>query len=202
MVWGGAMNMSPADDLLIRVERTLDLDSEGQLVASVLSKKAAAGSTHVVIDIPTGPTAKVRSQADAQSLLRGLQLTAHALGLTLHGLISDGSQPVGRGVGPALEALGLRVLLAQDGLEAVERLQDDPRAIDLVLMDLTMPRMDGKEAFQAMRRIRPDLRVILSSGYNEQESLQSFLGRGLAGFLQKPYTLEALRTALRKALEP
>ena len=104
MVWGGAMNMSPADDLLIRVERTLDLDSEGQLVASVLSKKAAAGSTHVVIDIPTGPTAKVRSQADAQSLLHGLQLTAHALGLTLHGLISDGTQPVGRGVGPALEA--------------------------------------------------------------------------------------------------
>lgn len=104
MTWGGAMNMSPADDLLIRVERTLDLDSEGQLVASVLSKKLAAGSTHVVIDIPTGPTAKVRSQAEAQSLLHALQRTAHAIGLKLHGLISDGSQPVGRGVGPALEA--------------------------------------------------------------------------------------------------
>lgn len=104
MAWGGAMNMSPADDLLIRVERTLDLDSEGQLVASVLSKKVAAGSTHVVIDIPTGPTAKVRSQAEALSLLHALQLSAHAMGLKLHGLISDGSQPVGRGVGPALEA--------------------------------------------------------------------------------------------------
>ena len=104
MTWGGAMNMSPADDLLIRVERTLDLDSEGQLVASVLSKKLAAGSTHVLIDIPTGPTAKVRSQAEAQSLLHALQRTAHAIGLKLHGLISDGSQPVGRGVGPALEA--------------------------------------------------------------------------------------------------
>ena len=104
MVWGGAMNMSPADDLLIRVERTLDLDSEGQLVASVLSKKAAAGSTHVVIDIPTGTTAKVRSQAEAQSLLRALQLTGRAIGLRLHGLITDGGQPVGRGVGPALEA--------------------------------------------------------------------------------------------------
>ncbi len=104
MVWGGAMNMSPADDLLIRVERTLDLDSEGQLVASVLSKKAAAGSTHVVIDIPTGPTAKVRSHAEAQSLLRALQLTGHAIGLQLHGLVTDGGQPVGRGVGPALEA--------------------------------------------------------------------------------------------------
>ena len=59
IVWGGSVRLSPADDILIRVERPLDLDSEGQLVASVLSKKAAAGSTHVLIDLPVGPTAKV-----------------------------------------------------------------------------------------------------------------------------------------------
>lgn len=111
MVWGGSMNMSPADDLLIRVERMLDLDSEGQLVASVLSKKAAAGSTHVVIDIPTGPTAKVRSQEEAQSLLHALRACGHALGLQVSGLISDGSEPVGRGVGPALEAHDLIAVL-------------------------------------------------------------------------------------------
>ncbi|GAB3040500.1 thymidine phosphorylase family protein [Oleiagrimonas citrea] len=104
MVWGGAVSLSPADDLLIRVERMLDLDSEGQLVASVLSKKAAAGSTHVLIDIPVGPTAKVRSQAEAESLLASLQATATDIGLTLRGLLSDGSQPIGRGIGPALEA--------------------------------------------------------------------------------------------------
>lgn len=104
MVWGGAMALSPADDLLIRVERMLDLDSEGQLVASVLSKKAAAGSTHVLIDIPVGPTAKVRSQAEATSLLQSLEATASAIGLTLHGLFSDGTQPIGHGIGPALEA--------------------------------------------------------------------------------------------------
>lgn len=114
MVWGGAMNMSPADDLLIRVERMLDLDSEAQLVASVLSKKAAAGSTHVVIDIPTGSTAKVRSQGEAQSLLHALRLTAHAIGLQLHGIISDGSQPVGRGVGPALEAHDVLAVLRNE----------------------------------------------------------------------------------------
>ncbi len=101
---------------------------------------------------------------------------------------------------PALEAVGLRVITAQDGRDALERFQADPDAVDLVLMDLTMPRMDGKDAFLAMRRIRPDLRVILSSGYNEQESVQAFLGRGLAGFLQKPYTLDALRAALKQAL--
>ncbi|HBO9600113.1 TPA: thymidine phosphorylase, partial [Pseudomonas aeruginosa] len=73
IVWGGSVRLSPADDILIRVERPLDLDSEGQLVASVLSKKAAAGSTHVLIDLPVGATAKVRSAQAAAALGRRLQ---------------------------------------------------------------------------------------------------------------------------------
>jgi len=135
MTWGGAMQMSPADDLLIRVERTLDLDSEGQLVASVLSKKVAAGSTHVVIDIPTGPTAKVRSQAEAQSLLHALQLSAHAIGLKLHGLISDGSQPVGRGVGPALEAHDVLAVL-QNQVDAPDDLRQRGLQVAAAVIDL------------------------------------------------------------------
>ena len=116
-------------------------------------------------------------------------------------LLVDDEPAVLDTLGPALETLGFRVLLARDGVEAVARFQADPGAIDLVLMDLTMPRMDGREAFQALRRIRPDARVILSSGYTEQESVRSIMGQGLAGFLQKPYTLQALRAALQKALE-
>ena len=104
IVWGGSMNMAPADDILIRVERALDIDSVGQMVASVLSKKVAAGSTHVVIDIPIGPTAKVRDAIQAQSLAHLLMQVGHALGLQLQVLLSDGTQPVGRGIGPALEA--------------------------------------------------------------------------------------------------
>jgi len=104
IVWGGSMNMAPADDILIRVERALDIDSVGQMVASVLSKKIAAGSTHVVIDIPMGATAKVRDAIQAQSLAHLLVQVGNALGLRLHVLLSDGSQPVGRGIGPALEA--------------------------------------------------------------------------------------------------
>jgi thymidine phosphorylase len=147
MVWGGAMNMSPADDLLIRVERMLDLDSEGQLVASVLSKKAAAGSTHVVIDIPTGPTAKVRSQAQAQSLLHALQHSARAIGLTLHGVISDGSQPVGRGVGPALEAHDvIAVLRNQPG--APDDLRQ--RALDLAAAVVELGGLAQGEAAHAL----------------------------------------------------
>lgn len=104
VVWGGAVRLSPADDVLIQVERPLDFDSDGQLVASVLSKKLAAGSSHVLIDIPVGPTAKVRSAAAAQALGARLQTTADALGLRLRVLHTDGTQPVGVGIGPALEA--------------------------------------------------------------------------------------------------
>lgn len=104
VAWGGSVNLSPADDVLIRIERALDIDGEGQLVASVLSKKAAAGSTHVVIDIPVGETAKVRSFEAAGSLSKLLSTVGRAVGLEVQATISDGSQPVGRGIGPALEA--------------------------------------------------------------------------------------------------
>ncbi len=104
MVWGGALALSPADDMLIRVAVPLDLDSDAQLVASVLSKKIAAGATHAVIDVPVGPTAKVRGEADADHLQTLLEQVAAAHGLQVRVLRSAGGQPVGKGVGPALEA--------------------------------------------------------------------------------------------------
>jgi thymidine phosphorylase len=113
-VWGGGMHFSPADDALIRIERALDLDSEGALVASVLSKKIAAGATHIVIDIPVGPTAKVRSQAAAISLQSLLEKVAEEFGLKVLSLVTDGTQPVGRGIGPALEARDILDVLRND----------------------------------------------------------------------------------------
>lgn len=104
VAWGGSVRLSPADDILIRIERALDLDSEGQLVASVLSKKIAAGSTHLVLDIPVGPTAKVRTRQAADFLAYRLEHSAALFGLAARTIVSDGTQPVGRGIGPALEA--------------------------------------------------------------------------------------------------
>lgn len=114
VVWGGSVQLSPADDVLIRVERALDVDSEAQLVASVLSKKAAAGSTHVVIELPVGPTAKVRSLAEAESLGKVLTEVGHAVGLLVKPVVSDGSAPVGRGIGPALEAHDVLAVLRNE----------------------------------------------------------------------------------------
>lgn len=114
IAWGGAMLLSPTDDIFVRIERELDVDTEGQLVASVLSKKIATGSTHVVIDIPVGPTAKVRSEGSARHLAERISAVASRFGLSATCLLTDGSQPVGRGIGPALEALDVLAVLRGD----------------------------------------------------------------------------------------
>lgn len=111
IVWGGAVRLSPADDVLIRVERPLDLDSQGQLIASILSKKAAAGATHVLIDMPVGLTAKVRSDQAAGQLSQQLEIVGQALGLQMRVVRTDGVAPVGRGIGPALEARDVLAVL-------------------------------------------------------------------------------------------
>jgi thymidine phosphorylase len=104
LAWGGRVNLSPADDLLISVERPLGIDTAEQMVASILSKKLAAGATHLVIDIPVGPTAKVRTETDAVQLRKLFEYVAGELGLVIDVVVTDGSQPIGRGIGPVLEA--------------------------------------------------------------------------------------------------
>lgn len=111
IVWGGAVRLSPTDDILIRIERVLDLDAEGQLVASILSKKIAAGATHLVLDIPVGPTAKVRSHEGASALSQTLIGVANSFGLKTRVVLTDGLQPVGRGIGPSLEARDVLAVL-------------------------------------------------------------------------------------------
>ena len=113
VVWGGSVGLSPADDALIRVERVLDFDSDAQLIASVLSKKLAAGAGHVLLDLPVGPTAKIRSAKAAQALGAKLTEVGTAIGLKVGLHVSDGRQPVGRGIGPALEARDVLAVLAR-----------------------------------------------------------------------------------------
>ncbi len=111
---GGTAKLAPVDDILISVERPLSMDSSGQLVASILSKKLAAGSTHLLIDIPVGPTAKVRSTRDALKLRKLFEFVGDRLGIHLEVVLTNGLQPIGDGIGPALEARDvMRVLKNQ-----------------------------------------------------------------------------------------
>ncbi len=103
LAWGGTADLSPADDILIAVERPLGIDSIGQMVASILSKKLAAGATHLLIDIPVGPSAKVRHMRQAQRLRKLFEFVADQLNIHMEVIITDGRQPVGSGIGPVLE---------------------------------------------------------------------------------------------------
>lgn len=99
-----------------------------------------------------------------------------------------------------LERFGFTVVEADDGLRAVEEFRRDPRGFTLVLLDLTMPRMDGERAFEEMRLIHPDPPVVLSSGFDAHDVTQRFTAQGLRGFIQKPYTQESLASLLASAV--
>ncbi|MDP8218730.1 MAG: PAS domain S-box protein [Candidatus Theseobacter exili] len=99
-----------------------------------------------------------------------------------------------------LARMGFRVLTASDGSEALKIFRKHAKEIICVLLDLTMPRMNGEETFREMRRLHPGVIVILCSGYNEQDAVQSFSGKGLAGFIQKPFSMAALKEKLMEVL--
>jgi PAS domain S-box-containing protein len=99
-----------------------------------------------------------------------------------------------------LERLGFKVLTAAHGREGLKVFQEYGGGIDCVILDLTMPEMGGEEVFRELRRLRSNVRVILSSGYNEQEVTQRFAGKGLAGFIQKPYRVANLQEVLNRIL--
>ncbi|WP_458186071.1 AMP phosphorylase [Haladaptatus sp. NG-WS-4] len=115
MVWGGAVNLSPVDDKIIRVLTPLSIDPPGQVIASVLSKKKSAGSSHVLIDIPYGEGAKVHGLDGARELAEDFQRVGEDAGLHVECTITDGGQPIGRGIGPILEARDVLKVLDGDG---------------------------------------------------------------------------------------
>ena len=151
VIWGSAIGISPADDLLIRIERTVNLDNVGQMVASILSKKIAVGSTHVVIDVPVGTTAKIRSLAQAEQLKQLLSYVASEFNIKVKVIFSDGSQPVGRGIGPALEARDILAVL-QNEREAPEDLREHALTLAGHLIEFC-PKAGPQRGFEIAKEI-------------------------------------------------
>lgn len=108
------------------------------------------------------------------------------------GLLALGRRMLGR--------LGLTPLTASDGLEAIEAFREHKDDIVCVILDCSMPRMSGGEALREIRQIKQDVKVILCSGYEEQQVTEELADKGLAGFLHKPYTLQDLKTKLQELL--
>ena len=150
--------------------------------------------TTIKVLLPVAPEAMQQERgetADASTLFRGSETI----------LVVDDEEIVRLTARSALERYGYIVLQASDGREAVELFQSQPDRIALVLLDLTMPVMSGEETLRQMKSLKRSVKVLLSSGYNEVEAVRHFTGKGLAGFIQKPYAALSLVKRVRGALD-
>ncbi len=114
IAWGGGVDIASADDHMIRVRHPLSLDPEGMLLASIMAKKFAVGSTHVLIDIPYGKQVKVKDLKNAKRLKKRFEKIGKMLRMTVKVILTKGEQPIGNGIGPALEAIDVMKVLEGD----------------------------------------------------------------------------------------
>ncbi|MGC8662633.1 MAG: AMP phosphorylase [Candidatus Micrarchaeia archaeon] len=143
LVWGGEIHMAPADDMFIKIEYPLSIDP--LLLPSIISKKRAAGSTDMVLDIPTGETVKIKSKEEANFLAKDFITLGERMGISIRGAVTSGQQPVGHAIGAALEA--------QEALAVLERKKDVPDLIDKVasLAGILLS-MSGKKGGKAIAK--------------------------------------------------
>jgi AMP phosphorylase len=136
IVWGGALNLAPADDVFIRVEQPLKIDPKPQMLASIMAKKSSEGISYLVLDIPTGKGAKVANVEQARSLAGDFIELGRRLGITVKCGITYGGQPIGRAVGPALEAREALLALEHPD-EASKSLVGKSIALAGILLEMT-----------------------------------------------------------------
>jgi DNA-binding response OmpR family regulator len=116
-------------------------------------------------------------------------------------LVVDDEETVRNVARLSLERSGFDVITASDGREALDVFRERAPEIAAVLLDVTMPQLSGEQVFREMRRIRPDARIVLTSGYDEQDTIAEFGEAGLAGFVHKPYLPSLLVEKIRAVLE-
>ncbi|AXI25248.1 AMP phosphorylase [Methanofervidicoccus sp. A16] len=121
LVWGGSVNLAPADDIIINIERPLSIDPQPQLLSSVMAKKIAAGINYTVIDIPVGLGTKIKNEREGYALARKFIELGERVGIDVECAITYGGQPIGRAVGPALEA--------KEALKALEDPKSAPKSL-------------------------------------------------------------------------
>lgn len=174
IVWGGSFKIAPADDEIIHVEEPLLLESFDKILVSVMAKKVAFGSNHVVIDIPYGVMMKVHHKEDAISLSKKFKFLAGKFDMQLETVISHAMAPAGNGIGPLLEA--------KDALKVLEQSPDRPlaleqKALDLAAVLLSLCLIDApdavkKEFEQKHQSSRAFATEILSSGRAHKKMME------------------------------
>ena len=167
MVHGGSMNLAPADDKIIEVEHPLSIDAEGQLLASVMAKKYSVSASCVLLDIPLGKSTKANTWKKAKRLRQMFLLVGKKLGMKVKVVITDGSQPIGNGIGPLLEAEDVMAVLRNDPM-APQDLRKKSLMLAGYLLEMTGKYRDGAKA----------AREILESGKALQKMNQIIAAQG------------------------
>jgi CheY-like chemotaxis protein len=164
---------------------------QGHKGAILVTSETGKGSTFTVLFPTTGRRAERNSVVAPVAVAQGSGVV----------LVIDDEQVV-RGLAKrALEHRGYNVLVAYDGLAALDIFRRHPGTIDVVVLDLSMPGISGEEALPELRKIRPDVKVLISSGYSEAEAMAMFRGQKVSGFIQKPYSAATLANAVKRILE-
>jgi PAS domain S-box-containing protein len=183
---------------------TTKFSGRGLGLAAVLGiVRGHKGALHVFSDPGKGTTFKIVFPAGKHSTEKSKPVATEPL-FSGQGMILlvDDEEPIRKLGKEVLEMNGFQVETAKDGVDAVNLFRNNPDKYQCIILDLTMPRMDGKQAFHELIKIRPDVQVILSSGYSEYEIAKQFVHDRIAGFIQKPYDIELLCQLLKKVINP
>jgi AMP phosphorylase len=171
LVWGGSVNLAPADDKIIHVSHPLSLEPYTKMVVSIMAKKVAMGVTHLVIDMPYGPTTKIPTLENAKKIKKTFEYLAKRFGIKLSVEMIEAKEPIGRGVGPALEARDVMLVLQQKSWRPIDL---EKKAIRLAgkLLELTRQVPPGKgkavaqEALQSGKALAKMRQIIKAQGGN------------------------------------
>lgn len=179
MVWGGGVDLAAADDRMIKIRNPMSLDPEGMLLASIMAKKFSVSANHVIIDIPVGPGAKIKNAANAQHLKKRFQKIGSMLGMKIKVIVTDGSQPIGNGIGPLLEMLDVIKVLKNE-TDAPRDLREKTLMESAILLELTGKARKGRgrklaeEILNSGRAWRKFKQIVAAQGKKRVPKLAKF----------------------------
>tara|TARA_Y100000034_G_scaffold10237_1_gene10808 strand:- start:3474 stop:4952 length:1479 start_codon:yes stop_codon:yes gene_type:complete len=168
IVWGGGVNLATADDHMIKIRHPVSLDPEGMLLASIMAKKHAVNANHVLIDIPIGPNTKFKSKKTGNKLKRKFIKLGKQLGIHVKVMLSDGTQPIGNGIGPALEARDVLYVL-QNHEKAPQDLKEKSLSMAVKIMKMSKiknPHKKAKEILESGKAYEIMKKIIKAQGGN------------------------------------
>lgn len=178
IVWGGALNLAPADDKIIRVEHPLSIDTDGLMLASILAKKFSVGSNTILIDIPVAEDAKVKTLKRANALKKLFTKIGNALGMKIKIVITDGSEPIGNGVGPLMEAIDVLKVLKNDPTQPMDLRKKTiymaSELLDMHIHDMKKTRKIVEELLNSGKAYHKFMEIVHAQGKKKLPDLAKF----------------------------